>query len=95
MEMSERSKPSLPAHPMHSLTRPTHPALSESLTELSAVQLRKLLQYLVSGCGDPSILLSVQCLVDQLSDETSDISQTSGAPGGYQMEHSSLKVHLV
>lgn len=86
-EMSERSKSAPPLCP---LTRPTHPPLSESLSELSAVQLRKLLQYLVAECGDPSLLLSVQRLLEQLRDETSDISQTSGAPGRHQIEHSAL-----
>ena len=95
-EMSERSKSS-PANPLLCpVLRPTHPPLSESLSELSAVQLRKVLQYLVSECGDPSVLLTVQRLLDQVRDKSSDISQTSGAPGGLQIEHSTLTfVHLL
>ena len=95
-EMNERSKSSPANPPLCPLLRPTHPPLSESLSELSAVQLRKVLQYLVSECGDPSVLLIVQRLLDQVRDESSDISQTSGAPGELQIEHSTLTfVHLL
>lgn len=91
-EMSERSKSSPASTP---LTCRTHPPLSESLSELSALQLRKVMQYLVSECGDPSVLLTVQRLLDQLRDETSDISQLSGAPGEQQIEYSALSHTLL
>lgn len=95
-EMSERSKSSPADPPLCPLLRPTHPPLSESLSELSAVQLRKVLQYLVSECGDPSVLLTVQRLLNQVRDESSDISQMSGAPGGLKIEHSPLTfVYLI